>query len=70
MKQALFTLDDVLTFGKYRGKTVAEVIGLNPGYILWLHDEAGFVVDGDIVDAAYSADANDGPPEDAIWQPA
>jgi len=31
----LFTLNKALTFGKYKGKTVEEVITLDPDYLLW-----------------------------------
>jgi len=32
--------DWVFTFGKYKGKTVREVMEDNPGYLIWAH-EAG-----------------------------
>ena len=34
-------LDDILTFGKYRGNTVQEIISEenDPGYIAWLQDQ-------------------------------
>ena len=38
MRQAISTADDVLTFGKYRGKTIKEVATLNPRYVEWLLD--------------------------------
>ena len=34
----LYDVEDVLDFGKYRGKTLTEVIKLDPDYILWLLD--------------------------------
>ena len=67
-RQVISTLADILRFGKYRGKTVKEVIDLNPGYILWMHDE-GFVIDDAVYDLACVADANNSPPEDFFWQP-
>lgn len=68
MRQAIFTLDDVLTFGVYRGKTVKQVIDLNPGYIIWMHDE-GFVIDEGVYELACIEDANQSPPEEYYWQP-
>lgn len=35
------SLDDSLPFGKYRGKTVLQVIDLDYAYILWMYDKAG-----------------------------
>lgn len=34
----VFTLDSVLNFGKYKGKTVREVMNEAPGYIVWAYD--------------------------------
>ena len=34
----LYDVEDVLDFGKYRGKTLTEVIKLDPDYVLWLLD--------------------------------
>jgi hypothetical protein len=27
-----------LTFGKYKGRTLAEISKLNPEYVVWIHD--------------------------------
>ncbi len=69
MRQAISTLADVLTFGKYRGKTVGEVIDLNPGYILWLVDENVIEMPEDMYEGACEEDANQSPPEEFYWQP-
>ena len=34
----MFYLYSTLTFGKYKGKTVKEVMTLDPGYILWAYN--------------------------------
>ena len=48
-----------LLFGKYKGRTIEEVIMLDPGYILWMHDEKRATFDKKILDAADEADTND-----------
>jgi broad specificity phosphatase PhoE len=35
-------MDSELRFGKYEGKTVAEVIKINPGWILWASENVSF----------------------------
>lgn len=30
--------DAILRFGKYQGHTIAEVLSINPGYLLWLKE--------------------------------
>jgi uncharacterized protein (DUF3820 family) len=30
--------DYVFTFGKYKGKTVRDVMDENPGYLIWAHE--------------------------------
>jgi hypothetical protein len=32
------TLDDKLNFGKYKGRTIREVLKSDPGYLCWLRD--------------------------------
>ena len=34
----MFYLYSSLTFGKYKGKTVEEVMTLDPGYLLWAYN--------------------------------
>ena len=38
-RQTITSYDDVITFGKYKGKTIDWIAEHNPGYIVWLHDE-------------------------------
>ena len=30
--------DTILTFGKYRGRTVADIIEEDPAYLVWAHE--------------------------------
>lgn len=51
--RTLFTKDSILTFGKYEGETVLDVIKKNAGYILWCIDEIDwFDVTTEIADLA------------------
>lgn len=45
-----------LLFGKYKGRTIELVIGVEPGYILWMHDEKLAIFDKKILDTAEEAD--------------
>lgn len=49
LKQEL-SLSSVMTFGKYRGLTVEEVIEEDPDYIEWAMDEAGIELDQEAAD--------------------
>lgn len=33
---------DSFTFGKYRGRTIAEIIAKDPQYIVWAHNNVDF----------------------------
>ena len=44
------------TFGKYKGETVEFVLGCDPSYIPYLHDEKIAKVSADILDYADEAD--------------
>ena len=35
-------LSEKLTFGKYKGKTVADVLVEDPSYIVWAHENVDF----------------------------
>lgn len=35
--------EDVITFGKYKGKTFDEISDIEPSYILWLRDNVDSV---------------------------
>lgn len=35
MSVTVFKLDSTMTFGKYKGMTVAKVLDINPDYLVW-----------------------------------
>ena len=39
IKQTIIALNDVLSFGKYKGKTLEYVVKFHPAYIEWLDKE-------------------------------
>lgn len=45
-------LTDVLTFGKYKGKNIRQVIEIDPDYITWMHDQKVCTVSQEIYDKA------------------
>lgn len=46
------TAEYVLTFGKYKGKSLGWVLSNEPGYIIWLVDNDALAVADDVVDEA------------------
>lgn len=38
-----------MTFGQYRGKSISEIIEINPGYITWLAETVGMDFDHKIL---------------------
>lgn len=52
----------MLTFGKYEGKTLEEVVEFDPDYIIWLYDNVKTVSIPDcIMDAAFESQEYGGP---------
>jgi hypothetical protein len=49
VRQTVTSERDILTFGKFRGKSVKQVLLDEPGYILWLHEEEIVAFPEDIV---------------------
>jgi len=47
-----FGLNDKLTFGKYRGKTIQEVIAINSRYMEWVEENVEWLVLGEDVTKA------------------
>jgi hypothetical protein len=43
--------DDVIKFGKFSGKTVAQVALIEPSYLSWLNDEGIVKFPKDMIDA-------------------
>lgn len=55
MPRFIESFDQTIDFGKHKGKTVNEVIGDDPGYLLWIAQETDMDINPQIVDAAQDA---------------
>lgn len=52
MKARQYTLSDTLTFGKYRGKTIREVLSKDAEYLEWCKNKiAGFSIVEEIINS-------------------
>lgn len=52
-KVKLKKLEDVMTFGKYKGKKIEDVLSENPSYLVWAHDDIKwFKLEQEIYDEA------------------
>ena len=40
--QDTIKLDHIMTFGKHKGKTVAELMDEAPGWLVWAHENVEF----------------------------
>lgn len=69
IRQVIKDYEDIMTFGKYKGKTVEWIIDDQPSYIMWLVENEIIECDDEIYEDAQWADANNSPPEDYFWQP-
>ena len=50
-RNSTYTFDTMLTFGKYKGKTIKEVVDINPGYLKWaVSNIEGFNLTPEIVE--------------------
>ena len=47
---------DELTFGKHRGRTVAEVLDLDPSYIRWAIENNVTMFDDEVIDELADCD--------------
>ena len=43
-------LNDFLCFGKYKGKSIKDVAGYDPQYIIWIADNTNQVLPQDIIE--------------------
>jgi hypothetical protein len=59
--------DDIISFGKYRGRDFGWIAGYDPSYIMWLYEESIFKFDEGIVKAAIMDSLHDCPLEDLYW---
>ena len=69
IRQKVTWYEDIITFGKYKGKTVDWIAANDPSYIIWLNDEQVVDFPAEIVEAAIMDDMNNNPPEEWFWQP-
>lgn len=45
------TKDSIMTFGKFKGRTVRRVMQLSPRYLLWAHESVeGFELDPELLE--------------------
>jgi uncharacterized protein (DUF3820 family) len=53
----------IMTFGKYKGRLIAEILDVNPSYIIWLSDNNVLNISDKVLGMAYElqneADFND-----------
>ena len=70
-RQTITSYDDVITFGKYRGKgkTIRWIVDNDPEYIMCLDEEGIVELPADILEAAQQEYADNSPPESYYWQP-
>jgi len=68
MRQIVTSYADVITFGKFKGKTIRWISQQEPSYIIWLDEEKIVQFLDEILDNAISDDANNSPPEDYFYQ--
>lgn len=52
IRQTVKSYDDVITFGKFKGKTFGFIAEKQPSYLCWLNDEEIVDMPEDMVEAA------------------
>ncbi len=53
MKNRIYNIEDVFDFGKYKGKTIEDLLKENPGYVDWLiRNFRGFALSYDAFEQA------------------
>ena len=45
MPKSIYSLEDIVPFGMYKGDTVEQVIANNPSYLQWLYQNTKFDID-------------------------
>jgi hypothetical protein len=63
IRQNITDYEDVMTFGKYKGKTVEWIWEHNLEYLIWLVDEGVVKMREEMYEAACLDDADNSPPE-------
>jgi len=64
MQVPITSYEQVLTFGKHKGKTVDWIAENYPDYIVWLHENEVCKIDDDILEAAIMDDMNNNLPQE------
>lgn len=67
IRQVIKDYEDIMTFGKHKGKTVDWIAENEPSYIVWLVENEIIECDDEIYEDVQWADANSSPPEDWFW---
>ena len=49
----------MITFGKFKGKTIEEVIEIEPSYVVWLHGKKLIEIDDETLRKAKNAQRED-----------
>ena len=44
----ILSMSSYLTFGRYKGQTVADVVDINPEYIIWVEENTDWVFDDEV----------------------
>lgn len=60
IRQIVKSYDDVITFGKFRGKTFGWIAEIEPSYIEWLNNEEVVDMPEEMVQAAIDDAEEDG----------
>ena len=60
--QPISDRNHVLTFGKYKGESIADLLETNPQYLIWLHENSDyFELSSDLFDEVeYAINPNEG----------
>jgi hypothetical protein len=63
-------LQDVVTFGRWKGHTLQTVLDEDPDYIIWMNEHVDFFkVSEDVIQKAYEEINNAPPPYINYWTP-
>jgi isopentenyldiphosphate isomerase len=59
----MYSFDHIITFGKYKGMSLGQILELEYSYILWLNVNNVLKLDSDLVHAAREYECEDEQPE-------
>jgi hypothetical protein len=59
IRQKVINKNSIITFGKYKDKSVRYILSVEPSYILWLHEKGIVEFPDDIVEEAEYLDDDD-----------